>query len=88
MGDAALSLVQAHGVYRELCAQPGVAFVPDHESADAVLPALLALPLPPRLWTDAWLAATAQAGGLRLVTFEADVARFQLPRWTQLQPAP
>jgi uncharacterized protein len=86
MGDAALSLVQAHQVYRELRAQLGVAFVPDHEGADAVLPELLAPTLPPRLWTDAWLAATAHAAGLRLVTFDADFARFQLPRWTQLQP--
>ncbi|WP_342131338.1 TA system VapC family ribonuclease toxin [Hydrogenophaga sp. OTU3427] len=86
MGDGALSLVQAHGVYRELRAQPGVAFVPDHESADAVLPKLLAPEPPPRLWTDAWLAATAQAAGLRLVSFDADFARFQLPRWTQLRP--
>lgn len=35
---------------------------------------------------NVWLAATAQAAGLRLVTFDADFARFQLPRWTQLQP--
>ena len=86
MGDAALSLAQAHGVYRQLRAQPGVGFVPDAEAADAALAHLLAANLPPRLWTDAWLAATAHAAGLRLVTFDADFARFQLPRWTQLQP--
>ncbi len=86
MGDAALSLVQAHQVYRDLRAQPGVAFVSDTEAVDAALPQLLAANLPPRLWTDAWLAATAQTAGLRLVTFDADFARFQLPRWTQLQP--
>ena len=76
----------SHRVYRDLRAQPGVAFVPDTEAADAALPHLLAANLAPRLWTDAWLAATAQAAGLRLVTFDADFARFQLPRWTQLQP--
>lgn len=86
MGDAVLNLEQAHRVYRDLRAQPGVAFVPDTEAADAALPHLLAANLAPRLWTDAWLAATAQAAGLRLVTFDADFARFQLPRWTQLQP--
>jgi len=86
MGDAALSLAQAHQVYRDLRAQPGVAFVPDAETADAALPQLLAANLPPRLWTDAWLAATARAAGLRLVTFDADFERFQLPRWTRLAP--
>lgn len=85
MGEAALSLVQAHQVYRDLRAQPGVAFVADAEAADAVLSELLAQPLPPRLWTDTWLAATAQAAGLRLVSFDADFARFQLPRWMQLR---
>lgn len=87
MGDGALGLLQAHAAYRDLRAQPGVAFVPDDEAADAALPALLAHPLPPRLWTDAWLAATAQAAGLRLVTFDADFTRFQLPRWTLLSPS-
>lgn len=87
MGDAVLSLVQAHQVYRDLRTQPGVAFVPDTETADAVLSDWLTPSLPPRLWTDAWLAATAQAAGLRLVSFDADFARFQLPLWLQLRPA-
>jgi toxin-antitoxin system PIN domain toxin len=32
--------------------------------------------LPPRLWTDAYLAAFACAGGMRLVTFDSDYRRF------------
>lgn len=84
MGDGALNLVQAHSVYRDLRSQPSVGFLADHEGADHTLPDLLALELPARLWTDAWLAATAQAAGLRLVSFDADFERFGLPRWTKL----
>ena len=84
MGDGALDLMQAHTVYRDLRNQPGVDFLADHEGADGALPDLLALQLPPRLWPDAWLAATAQSAGLRLVSFDADFERFGLARWTRL----
>jgi len=36
--------------------------------------------LPNRLWTDGWLAATAEAAGLRMVTFDQDFERFNLSR--------
>jgi len=39
-----------------------------------------AAPLPSRLWTDACLAATAEAAGLRMVTFDQDFERFKLSR--------
>ena len=44
----------------------------------APLTSTLVLAVPPRLWTDAYLAATAQAGGLRLVTLDRDFERFGL----------
>lgn len=31
----------------------------------------------PRLWTDAYLASLARAGGFRLVSFDRDFARFE-----------
>ena len=77
--------MQAHSVYRDLRSQPSVGFLADHEGADHTLPDLLALELPARLWTDAWLAATAHAARLRLVTFDADFARFPLTRRLQLK---
>jgi toxin-antitoxin system PIN domain toxin len=33
--------------------------------------------LPPNLWTDAYLAAFAHSGGLRLVTFDAGFSKFK-----------
>jgi len=37
-------------------------------------------PQPSRLWNDALLAATAEAAGLRMVTFDKDFERFNLSR--------
>ena len=56
---------------------------------DATLPRLIgheAAPLPPRLWSDAWLAAAAESAGLRLVTLDTDFKRFGLSRCLGLQP--
>lgn len=88
MGDAALALCDAHAIYRRLRQASGVGFVPDTELADAPLDARLALKpgLPARLWTDAWLAATADAAGLRLVSFDADFERLAPARLLRLKP--
>lgn len=83
MGEGVLSLAQAHSTYRQLRDMEGVAFCPDTESADAVLAAWsmeAAKPMPARLWPDAWLAATAETAGLRLVSFDVDFKRFALTR--------
>ena len=83
MGEGVLGLVEAHAIYRQLRETDGVAFCADAESADAVLTAWAAdpsNPLPARLWSDAWLAATAESAGLRLVSFDADFRRFPLTR--------
>ena len=87
MGDAALGLPEAHAVYRQLRATEGVGFVGDSEDADAQLAHWLGAgeaPWPARLWTDAWLAASAEAAGLRLVSFDADFRRFALTQHLQL----
>ena len=81
VGTGALQLPQAFALYESLSAVPGVAMLKDPADAEAQLAALLSAgPLPPRLWTDAWLAATALASGLRLVTFDRDFERFALPK--------
>lgn len=87
MGEGVLGLVEAHAIYRQLRQTAGVGFAGDDEAADALLTRWVddaAGPLPARLWTDAWLAASAEAAGLRLVTFDADFARFPLSRRLRL----
>lgn len=90
MGANAMALHQAWGVYRQWLAAPGVGLLPDPAGLDDAIARLLgsaAAPMPPRLWTDLCLAATAEAAGLRLVTFDADFARFGLARHLLLKPA-
>lgn len=90
MGEAALGLPQAYALYRQLRQTEGVGFAGDDEAADALLARWLddgAGPLPARLWTDAWLAASAEVAGLRLVSFDADFTRFPLSRHLRLDPA-
>jgi toxin-antitoxin system PIN domain toxin len=89
MGEGALDLPSAWAVYQAPRQAEGVGFVPDEEAADPLLRRWLATgdsPLPARPWTDAWLAATAEAAGLRLVSFDADFARFPLTRRLHLVP--
>ena len=91
MGEAALGLPEAHALYQQLRQTEGVGFLGDAEAADAQLASWLptsATPLPARLWTDAWLAASAEAAGLRLVSFDADFRRFALSRHLQLSIQP
>lgn len=84
MGEGVLGLADAHAIYQQLRQTEGVGFVSDAESADALLASWVInngqAPLPARLWTDAWLAASAESAGLRLVSFDADFARFPLTR--------
>ncbi len=81
VGEGALTLQAAHALYTSLLATPDVAMLAEPAQAGAHLAALLApAPLPPRLWTYAWLAATARAAGLRLVSFDRDFERFALPK--------
>jgi len=47
------------------------------QGLDDVLRKLVQNGITPRLWTDAYLAAFAMAGGLQLVTFDQDFRRFQ-----------
>ena len=56
-------------------------------ACEATLNKLLRPGTPARLWTDAYLAAFAAAGGLRLVTFDKDFARFGELARLQLQTA-
>jgi toxin-antitoxin system PIN domain toxin len=88
MGEQVMSLPQALAVYQQWQAVPQVGMLPDPPELDALLQTMvgsLSVPLPARLWPDACLAATAQATGLKMVTFDRDFARFNLSDWELLR---
>ena len=83
MGADVLSLPAAMAVYQQWLDTPAVGLLPEPLGLESHLQSILgsdAAPLPSRLWTDACLAATAEAAGLRMVTFDQDFERFNLSR--------
>lgn len=81
MGADVLNLLGAMSVCRQWMDTPAVGLLPEPTDLDFQLQSLLGTissPLPSRLWTDAVLAATAEAAGLRMVTFDKDFERFNL----------
>lgn len=76
MGEAALTLLEAFELYRRFAALPEVGLRAEPAECEHTLAGLLQPGTPPRLWIDTYLAAFALAGGLRLVTFDRDFARF------------
>ena len=83
MGFDVLSLPAAMAVYRQWIDTPVVALLSEPTGLEMQLQSLLgtnSLPLPSRFWTDDLLAATAEAAGLRMVTFDKDFERFKLSR--------
>lgn len=72
-----LSADEAWAIYRQYLAQPQIHFLPEPPDLDRHFASLSTQPgLPRQLWTDAYLAAFAIAGGCRLVSFDSDFARF------------
>lgn len=86
MGKAALGLRDAFDVYRRFAALPEVGHCAEPADCESLLASLLEPATPARLWTDTYLAAFAAAGGLRLVTFDKDFARFTGIASLQLSP--
>lgn len=86
VGEGALTLPRAWDVYQSFRALPLIDLLPEPADCDTLIQALLTAQgaLPPRLWTDAYLAALAHSAGARLVTFDRDFERFNLPRVTVL----
>jgi uncharacterized protein len=65
---------EAYGAFRRL---PEVLLLDEPEECEAWLERwVLGNRLTPRKWTDAYLAAFAKAGGMRLVSFDGDFIRF------------
>jgi len=85
MGSAVKSPAEASQLLQALCTQPGVAMArPQSEGWDVFHGFLRQGGLPPRLCTDAYLAALAVANGWRLVSFDNDFGRFAGLHWLQL----
>jgi predicted nucleic acid-binding protein len=76
MGGGALQPAQALDVYLDLTSRDGVGLHPEPASCEAALSEFMRPDLPARMVTDAFLAAFARAGRLRLVTFDRDFERF------------
>lgn len=88
MGSGALDAAAALAVWQRWIALPEVALHPEPAGLDSAFASLVAEHLPPRLLTDAYLAAFAIRGGLRLVSFDAEFARFAGLDWLRLRADP
>ncbi len=78
MGTAVKSSAEASALLLAFCRQPGVALAaPEHDGWEVFHRLLRQGDLPPRLCTDAYLAALAMANGWRLVSFDRDFERFR-----------
>jgi toxin-antitoxin system PIN domain toxin len=77
MGRQRKSVVAAWSVYRDLLSLPMVVFAPEPEGTEELLAEHCLLGgESPGVWTDAYLAAFARAGGLGLVTFDRGFRRY------------
>jgi toxin-antitoxin system PIN domain toxin len=78
---------EAWAIYHDFRALPNIQFLAEPAGLDAHFQALTTqAALPHRLWTDAYLAAFAIASGCRLVSFDADFARFPGLTFLHLSP--
>jgi toxin-antitoxin system PIN domain toxin len=77
MGKASLGLRDAFDLYLRFAALPEVGSFAEPPDCESKLAHMLDPNMPARLWTNAYLAAFAASGNLRLVTFDKDFARFE-----------
>jgi uncharacterized protein len=71
MGEDALTPAQAVAMYRRLASDERIYFAPEPGGLEEAWISLMNLPAASSSgWTDAYLAAFAMRGGLRLVTFD------------------
>ena len=78
MGATVKTAAEASALLDSFCQQPGVGMTSAEQAGWELFHQLLnSGELPPRLCTDAYLAALAIANGWRLVSFERDFERFR-----------
>jgi toxin-antitoxin system PIN domain toxin len=74
-------------IYQTYLSMPIVLLLPEPTGLDSTFPILTEAPdFFHCLWTDAYLAAFAITSGCRLVSFDADFARFPKLNFLHLQP--
>ena len=77
----------AWSIYQEFKALPNIRFLSEPIHLETTFHSLTTeVDLPNRMWTDAYLAAFAIASGSRLVSFDADFARFPGLQFLHLKP--
>lgn len=82
-----LTAQRAWQIYHQFLSTPNHVFLAEPTILDAHFQALTTqLALPHRMWTDAYLAAFAIAGGHRLVSFDSDFSRFPGLNFLHLKP--
>jgi hypothetical protein len=78
MAGQPLTVSDAWSAYSALRRLPEVTFALEPAGCEgAIEHIVLQEELPPRLWTDAYLAAFAISGTMRFVTFDTDFERFE-----------
>ena len=78
LGDQALSVQDAWRGYQRFKEMQETIFMHEPANCESVLEELsMANTFRRDMWTDAYLAAFAMTGGLRLVTFDSDLKRFR-----------
>ncbi len=86
-GAEAMDPGVAWGIYCKWRSDPSVTFVHEPAGTQEILSEIVAQDLiRARFWPDAYLAAFALAGNLRLVSFDSDFARFPGLDWLHLKP--
>ena len=89
MAGARLSVSRAMDVYEHFANLPEVGFMDEPPACGGLFAASTRAPgRSPRLWTDLYLASFAEAGHLRVVTFDRDFERLGQCTVLRLTPPP
>ena len=73
-----MSVPESWRAYLALRSAPEVVFAAETSDCESAFGRIvLGAEIPPRMWTDAYLAAFAISGGMRLVSFDTDFQRFE-----------
>ena len=77
MSGNPLTPTAAFRKYREFAGLPEIDFIQDSSGLDSRIEAWTSAPnFSGRLWSDAWIASIAMEHGCRIVSFDADFAKF------------
>ncbi|MCW1924302.1 PIN domain-containing protein [Luteolibacter arcticus] len=87
MAGKPFDMPDAWRLYRDFADLPDIDFLADGPHTEVTMSRwCLGAGFPHRLWTDAWIAAIALENGYRVVSFDADFAKFPGLDFLHLQP--